>query len=182
MFGRLVADVKDRSLFPHYLAALKFPERLVRAAVAPLVPQVTAVTDHPAVCELRRSRDDELRSHAARILKQVGGKTALGLVAAMIGERDFAGRREAIDLIVPLAGHHARQRRHRNETHTDTESLACRHRHGAPLALGATSARAVAREGEYGCRPESANLLASRSRLPDDGSTASAFRPEHFGV
>jgi len=25
----------------------------------------------------------------------------------MIGEREFAGRREAIDLIVPLAGHHS---------------------------------------------------------------------------
>jgi twitching motility protein PilT len=107
VFGRLSADVRERSLFPHYLTALKFPERLVRAAVAPLLPQVTAVTDHPAICELLRSRDDELRSHAARILKQIGGKTALGLVAAMIGERDFAGRREAIDLIVPLAGHHA---------------------------------------------------------------------------
>src|SRR5262249_31635864 len=87
VFGRLVAEVRERELFPHYLAALKFPERLVRAAVAPLLPQVTAVTDHPAICELLRSRDDELRAHSARILKQIGGKTALGLVAAMIGER-----------------------------------------------------------------------------------------------
>ncbi len=107
LFARLAGEVREKALFPAYLNALKVPDRLLRAAVAPLVPPVTAVTDHPAVCELLRSRDDELRAHAARILKQVGGKTTLGIVSSMIGERDFAGRREAIDLVVAMAGHHA---------------------------------------------------------------------------
>jgi twitching motility protein PilT len=107
LFARLALELRDRSLFPHYLAAVKVPDRLVRAAVGPLLPQVMAVSDHPAVCDLLRSREDDLRGVAARALKQVGGKTALALISAMVGEREFAGRREALDLIVPLAGHHS---------------------------------------------------------------------------
>ncbi|HEY8151580.1 MAG TPA: ATPase, T2SS/T4P/T4SS family, partial [Vicinamibacteria bacterium] len=106
-FARLAGHVRDHTLFPHYFNTLKFPDRVVRATIAPLMAQVTAVADHPQVCELLRSRDEELRSLGAGILKQVGGRTVLGLISSMMAERDFPGRREAIDLIVPLAGHHA---------------------------------------------------------------------------
>ncbi|HUG54317.1 MAG TPA: hypothetical protein VMR21_11980, partial [Vicinamibacteria bacterium] len=107
VFARLAAGLRERTLFPHYLAAVKLPDRLLRATVGPLLPQVAAVADHPPLCELLRSRDEELRALAARILKQVGGKTALGLISSMVAERDFPGRREALDLIVPMAGHHS---------------------------------------------------------------------------
>ena len=106
-FARLAGHVRDHALFPHYFNTLKFPDHEVRATIGPLMAQVTAVADHPQVCELLRSRDEELRSLGAGILKQVGGKTVLGLISSMMAERDFPGRREAIDLIVPLAGHHA---------------------------------------------------------------------------
>ena len=96
-FARLAGHVRDHALFPHYFNTLKFPDHEVRATIAPLMAQVTAVADHPQVCELLRSRDEELRSLGAGILKQVGGKTVLGLISSMMAERDFPGRREAID-------------------------------------------------------------------------------------
>jgi twitching motility protein PilT len=106
-FGRLAANVRDRALLPHYLTALRIPDAFIRANVGPLLPAVTVVSDHPLVCELLRSRDDELRALAARVLKQIAGKTALGLIARMLGERDFPGRMEGMALLVPMAGHHA---------------------------------------------------------------------------
>ena len=107
VFARLAADVRNRELFPHYLSALKVPDRQLRATLVPLTAQVTGVADHAQVCALLRSRDEELRAAAVRILKQVGGRTAVGLVSAMVAEPDFAGRREALDLLVALAGHHS---------------------------------------------------------------------------
>lgn len=106
-FGQLASGVRDRALLPHYLNALRIPDRFIRASVGPLLAQVTVVSDHPLVCDLLRSRDDELRAFAARVLKQIGGKTALGLITAMMAERDFPGRVESMALIVPMAGHHA---------------------------------------------------------------------------
>ena len=106
-FGKLAAGVRERALLPHYLSALRIPDRYIRPNVGPLLPQVTVASDHPLVCDLLRSRDDELRTLGARVLKQIGGKTVLGLIAAMMGERDFPGRLESMALIVPMAGHHA---------------------------------------------------------------------------
>ncbi len=106
-FGRLAAGVRDRALLPHYLAALRIPDKFIRANIEPLLPQVAVVSDHPLICDLMRARDDDLRALAARVLKQIGGKTALGLVAGMLREPDFPGRLEAMALIVPMAGHHS---------------------------------------------------------------------------
>ena len=106
-FGRLAAGVRDRALLPHYLTALRIPDTFIRTNIGPLLPQVTVVSDHPLICDLMRSRDEELRALAARVLKQIGGKSALGLVAGMMREPDFPGRLEAMALIVPMAGHHA---------------------------------------------------------------------------
>ena len=106
-FGKLAAGVSDRALLPHFLTALRIPDQFIRTNVGPLLAQVAVVSDHQLVCDLLRSRDDELRAFGAKVLKQIGGKTALGLITAMIGERDFPGRIESMALIVPMAGHHA---------------------------------------------------------------------------
>jgi len=106
-FARLAANVRDHALLPHYLNALRIPDSFIRTNIGPLLPQVTVVSDHPLVCELLRSRDDDLRALAARVLKQIAGKTALGLIAKMMADRDFPGRMEGMALLVPMAGHHA---------------------------------------------------------------------------
>src|SRR4026209_1345096 len=48
-FGRRAAGVRDRALLPHYLAALRIPDKFIRANIGPLLPQVTVVSDHPLI-------------------------------------------------------------------------------------------------------------------------------------
>jgi twitching motility protein PilT len=106
-FQGLAQGVDDKRLFPHYVKALRTPDRQLRTTLAALLPAVTEVARHPELCELLRSNDEELRAAGAKVLKQVGGKTVLGLLGNMVAEPEFPGRREAIDLIVPLGGHYA---------------------------------------------------------------------------
>ena len=106
-FTRLAADVRDKALFPHYLSALKAPDRQVRATLAPLLPQVTGAAEQAQLCELLRSSDEELRTTAVRVLKQLGARAAVGVISSMVAEPDFPGRREALGLVVAISGHHA---------------------------------------------------------------------------
>jgi twitching motility protein PilT len=106
-FASVAAAVRDRALLPHYLSALRIPDAFIRTNISKLLPQVTVVSDHPLICDMLRSRDDDLRALATRVLKQIAGKTTLGHIARMMGEREFAGRVEAMALLVPMAGHHA---------------------------------------------------------------------------
>jgi len=107
VFARLATGVRDRSLFQGYIRALKIPDRQLRATLTPLIPPVTPVAKHRELCELFRAPDEELRTTLANVLKEIGGKTVLQLLSDMVGEKDFVGRREAIDLLVPMAGHYS---------------------------------------------------------------------------
>ena len=104
VFGAWAQGVDEPSLFPHYLRALKGPDALLRATLVPLLPVVSDIAHHKDLCDLFRSPDQELRTAAANVLKQVGGKTVLETLARMVREPDFPGRREVVDLVVPLAG------------------------------------------------------------------------------
>jgi hypothetical protein len=70
VFGRLAANVRDKTLFPHYLNALKTPDRQLRATLAPLLPHVMGVVEQAQLSELLRSNDEDLRALAVRILKE----------------------------------------------------------------------------------------------------------------
>jgi twitching motility protein PilT len=106
-FARLAAEVREKTLFPHYFNALKVPDRQLRATLAPLLPHVTGASEQAQLCELLRSNDEELRALAVRVLKQVGGRVAAGVISSMVAEPDFAGRREALALVVSMSGHHS---------------------------------------------------------------------------
>ena len=106
-FGRLASGLREKALFPQYLRALRGGDRHLRSTLTPLLPPVTDPTRHPELCELFRAPDEELRTAAARVLKEVGGKTVLQVLGDMVGEPELAGRREAIDLLVPMAGHYS---------------------------------------------------------------------------
>ncbi len=101
---RLAEPVVDPTLFSHFMQALRLPDRQLRNALAPLLAKVAGVARHGQICELFRSNDEELRATAAKILKDVGGKTVLHTLTEMMGEPSFPGRKEAIDLLAPLAG------------------------------------------------------------------------------
>jgi len=106
-FTKLAEGVPDKRLFASYLKALKAGDRQLRGALAGLLPAVTDISKHAEVCELFRSPDQDLRANAAKVLKEIGGKTVLNNLGGLVGEPNFPGRREAIDLLVPLGGHWA---------------------------------------------------------------------------
>jgi len=103
-FGRLAQSVRDRTLFSTYVKALKVADRAVRAALVALIPLVNDGTRHQELCELLRSPDEDLRGAAARALKSVGSKKSVETLETMLAEPEFIGRRQAIELLVALAG------------------------------------------------------------------------------
>jgi twitching motility protein PilT len=106
-FGRLAQGVRDRTLFSSYVKALKGADRAVRAALVALIPLVNDGTRHEELCDLLRSTDEDLRGAAARALRAVGSRKSVETLEGMLAEPEFVGRRQAIELLVALAGHRA---------------------------------------------------------------------------
>jgi len=106
-FGRLAQAVRDRALFSSYVKALKGADRAVRAALVALIPLVNDGSRHEELADLLRSPDEDLRGAAARALKAVGSKKSVETLEKMLGEPEFIGRRQAIELLVALAGSRA---------------------------------------------------------------------------
>jgi twitching motility protein PilT len=107
VFKALAEHMEDKALFLPYIRALKSGGSAVRAAVAEFVPKVHAYEEHPKLAVLLKSDDSEIRKTAAEVLKKIGGKTVLKLLQNMVTERDFPGRSETIDVVIPIAGHYA---------------------------------------------------------------------------
>ena len=106
-YHRLAEKVDDRELFLPYIKALKGGDQRVRALMSKLIPTVNNPREHIHLANLLRSQDEEARMVAVRVLKQVGGKTVLDLLTEMVKEPTFLGRSEAMDVVMPIAGHHA---------------------------------------------------------------------------
>ena len=108
VFARLVERAPDKSLFAPFVKALKNAEPPVRATLAALLPRVNSATEHAPLVEHLRSPDAQLRKLVAAALAQIGGgKTIFDLLSRALGERDFAGRPEAMDVLVGFAKHQA---------------------------------------------------------------------------
>jgi twitching motility protein PilT len=107
VFSKIASEVDDKRLFAHYVRALKDGDAAVRSSVIPLFSKVNNYEDHPKLCGLLKSKSLEVRQATVRALKEVGGKTVLQAIGKMAGDKDFTGRGEAIDLVMPMAGHHA---------------------------------------------------------------------------
>ncbi|MDD5308608.1 MAG: PilT/PilU family type 4a pilus ATPase [Deltaproteobacteria bacterium] len=107
IFTRLADKVLDKALFVPYVKALKAGDMRVRAAIMPLIPKVNNPDEHTRLCGLLKAPEPDVRQAAAEVIKQVGGKTALQTIAKLSEDKDFAGRLEAMDAAVAVAGHHA---------------------------------------------------------------------------
>jgi twitching motility protein PilT len=107
VFSHLVEQRGDKSLFVHLVRALRSVDPRVRPAITALIPKVNNVGRHPELCELLRLPEDSVRAAAAGILKQVAGKTVLRVLTHQCGQSDFPGRVEAMEVLVPTAGHHS---------------------------------------------------------------------------
>ena len=106
-FARLAERVEDRELFIPYIKALKVGDQRVRAMMTQLLPRVNNPREHLHLVNMLRSNEEDERQIAVRVLKQVGGKNVLDLLTAMVQEPTFPGRSEAMDVVMPIAGHHA---------------------------------------------------------------------------
>ena len=113
--GRAATFVRliERSPSPAYFAPLV---RALRTAPPPLrdavaislaIPGVNDLDGHSELCDLLRLPDAKIRNAASEVLRKVGGKRALQLITEMAQDPGCPGRLEAIDALVPMAGHHS---------------------------------------------------------------------------
>ncbi|HEY4886177.1 MAG TPA: PilT/PilU family type 4a pilus ATPase [Myxococcales bacterium] len=108
VFGRLIDMNPDKALFGPFVKALKGAEPALRSTLAALLPKVNSPTDHAGLVDHLRSSDTGLRATVARTLQQLGGtRTLYDLLTRAAGEPNFAGRVEALDVIVGFAKHQA---------------------------------------------------------------------------
>ena len=108
VFARIVDKNPDKSLFVPLVKALKGAEPGLRTMLATVIPKVNSATEHAALVEHLRSTDAGLRATVARTLAQIGGgKTIFEMLTRAAGEPNFAGRTEALDVLVGFAKHQA---------------------------------------------------------------------------
>jgi twitching motility protein PilT len=108
VFARLLDKNPDKALFIPFVKALKGAEPGLRTMLAALIPKVNSATEHAALVEHLRSSDQGLRATVARTLLQIGGgKTIFDMLTRAAGESGFAGRVEALDVLVAFAKHQA---------------------------------------------------------------------------
>jgi len=108
VFSRLIDKNPDKALFTPFVKALKNAEPALRNTIATLLPKVNSATEHGGLVECLRSPDQALRATIARIMQQLGGsRTLYDLLTRALGEAGFAGRIEAMDVLVGFAKHQA---------------------------------------------------------------------------
>lgn len=106
VFRALAKKCDDKALFLPYIRCLKIDDIRLRSTIAPLIALVNNYEEHPKLCGELGSSSPEARRVVADILRQVGGKTVLKTLTSLVQERDFKGRSEAMEVALPIAGHH----------------------------------------------------------------------------
>ena len=103
-FRRLAGQARDKSLFLPYVRALRVADPVLRGVLVDLMPAVDNPDEHGKLGALLRSPDPMMRRGVARVLGRVGAEPTLRALAEMSGEPDFAGRSEAMEVAVGIAG------------------------------------------------------------------------------
>jgi len=106
-FGVIVRLAPAREYFVPLLEALRSGDDNVRALTVELLPLVNRVDGHSALCQLLGEPDAAVRAAIAKVLGEVGGAQALQTLTQLVGKKDFQGRTETMDAMVPKARHHA---------------------------------------------------------------------------
>ena len=104
-FAAVAERVGDASLFVPYARALRTADPRLREVLVALLPRVNSVSGHIELCRLLGSPDPDHRSAAKHVLAQVGGKAAFDMLVEQVKDPNFAGRIDAIDLMLPKAMH-----------------------------------------------------------------------------
>ena len=95
LLPRMFAQTQDPALFVPLLKALKGAEAPVRDALVEIIPKVNNPAEHTRLCQLLDTPDQPTRAVAARMIAQIGGKTALAFLNDALGNKNFQGRMEA---------------------------------------------------------------------------------------
>jgi len=107
-FTHLVDRLPDPALFQPFVKAMRSnAPPLVRQMLASLLPKVNHIPHHQDLIVLLKDKDPALRKITAAVLGQIGGKTTFEVLRQFIREYNFQGRIEAIDVLMPIAGHYA---------------------------------------------------------------------------
>ena len=106
-FRAVVEARAHKSLFRPFVKALKSADPQVRKILVELIPKVNDITAHDELCAVMRSKDEEVRQAVAAAMIEIGGKTVLRILGDMIGEPGFSGRKEAVEVVVKVAGPYA---------------------------------------------------------------------------
>jgi twitching motility protein PilT len=106
-FVALAQRALDPAMFKPYVDALEVADGQTRKALVELLIKVNNVQEHPRLCDMLGNEDSEVRAAAAIVLRQVGGRAAFSYLHRVIRRRDFKGRIEALDALVPKVGYHA---------------------------------------------------------------------------
>jgi twitching motility protein PilT len=104
VFFALVHRRPDETLFKPFVKALRTAAPDVRQVLVDVLPKVNAVADHLELVELLRAPETEVRAAAARVLVDIGSKTAVQALSSMLFERGFAGLREGLDVVMRTSG------------------------------------------------------------------------------
>ncbi len=106
-FRALALSSIDASLFAPLARALRTADPMARRAIATVLPRANDVDAHRVLCEVLGDSDPDARAHAAMVLEQIGGPSALSALERLVTQRDFAGREEAMAVMIPKARHRA---------------------------------------------------------------------------
>jgi twitching motility protein PilT len=106
-FAELVKQAPDPALFGPFIKAMKNGSEPIRQMMVEILPVVNHIPSHADLINQLRSTDTGLRQSTAQILSQVGGKTTFEKLRQFIREPNFNGRLEAIQVLLPIAGHYA---------------------------------------------------------------------------
>lgn len=104
---RLMERAPSPAFFVPLVRGLRTAVSPIREAVMQALFLVNDVESHGELCDVLRSPDQKVRQAASEVLRKVGGKTALQMLTELVQDASCPGRLEAIDALVPMAGHHA---------------------------------------------------------------------------
>lgn len=104
-FQALAEMTLDPTLFSPFAKALPVAGSAARAMLANLLPKLSNTAAHADLCEVLGVPESDARRAAAYVLGQVGGVQALHALQKLVTKKDFHGRMEAMEALVPKAGH-----------------------------------------------------------------------------
>lgn len=103
----LIAKQPYRELFEPMVKTMVAGDATVRRTLMELIPLANNVDGHGILCLALGNGDADVRAAAKKLLGQLGGVHALNALVKLSANANFAGRLEAIEVMVPKARHHA---------------------------------------------------------------------------